>query len=809
MSETTSFSAGQSTAFATGLPLFANVVLPRHLNRFFTYRIPPGLQPRLGMGSRVLVPFGTTRLLGVVVSLFSHLPGEEPACLERSPLTAARLRDILDVQDDTPESRLPADLLALSRLLSERYLAPWGQCLRLILPPTPLRKRSRYVLTDSGRAILDEPARHVRISASGRLVLARLARAPKGLSNGTLQQALRGSFKLTLSSLTRRGFVQTIDSRETRGSNQRAQRDDPSVADAAIRRPIIPPGKSSQPVGSPISETMRHIQAAIADGRHGRFLLQTSAHRRFDYLAQAAEWALSHQRTAVIITPEIARAEALVRRFKARWTDRVGLVHGNLPAHLRIDVWSRIRRGLIRLVVGTRSAIFSPLSSLGLVCIEDEHDPSLKEETEPRYHAREVAALRAQQHGAVLLLLSMHPSLETVHGDENAAIDKQLAGDEHQGGPVSPACSASSPIILPVDLRSQPYDTLLSEPMLTGMQAALNARAGVILFLNRKGFASALWCRECGKSPHCRQCSITLTFYKQAGCLSCHYCGASTPIPDACPSCLAAKLEPVGSGTERVEATIRRLFPGVRIGRLDREVSRLQAEATRRQVLSGEVEMVIGTQMLFREDLPPVGFVGLIHADAGLHLPDFRAGERTFHTLMEAVAMAHPHERGGQVVLQTYLPTHHVLAAVIEQNPALFYDQELVFRRLLAYPPFAHLINLRVTGRHQDRVSQAAHRWATRLREVAGAVRPSRISGSTASIHHEPRGDTVQDVTVLGPVPSAMTQLRGRYRWQILVKSVSAEAARATVRTTMDDLERDRGRAGLKYEIDVDPLSMM
>jgi primosomal protein N' (replication factor Y) len=245
---------------------------------------------------------------------------------------------------------------------------------------------------------------------------------------------------------------------------------------------------------------------------------------------------------------------------------------------------------------------------------------------------------------------------------------------------------------------------------------------------------------------------------------------------------------------------IRRLFPHATIGRLDRDASRSQIKATRRRVAVGEIDILIGTQMLFQGDpLPPVGFVGLVHADAGLHLPDFRAGERTFHTLMDAVAMTSG-EPEGQVVLQTYLPTHHAIAAVAEHNPAMFYEQESAFRRLLAYPPYAYLISLRVTGRQEDHVRQAAERWATQLRRAAHPAMSAAGIGSK---------DSGPDVVVLGPVPSAMTQLRGRYRWQLLVKSACAEAARTTVRLTLDDWERVRGRAGLKYEIDVDPITMI
>ena len=273
-------------------------------------------------------------------------------------------------------------------------------------------------------------------------------------------------------------------------------------------------------------------------------------------------------------------------------------------------------------------------------------------------------------------------------------------------------------------------------------------------------------------------------------------------LPDVCPFCFAAKLEPVGVGTERIEALVRRQLPDAKIARLDRAVPRSQTEAIRRLFISGDINLLIGTQMLFKgTPLPRAAFVGLILADAGLHLPDFRAGERAYHTLMDAVAMTRSQAAGGHVVVQTYLPDHHVIAAVTKQEPTIFYDQELTFRRMLGYPPFSHVISLRVTGTHEAHVVQAADRWATHLKILLQEGVSSKAT--RASIH-----PSSHDVAVLGPVPSAVAKLRGRYRWQLLVKSTCAETARTAVRTTLEACESLRGRGGLKYEVDVDPITL-
>jgi primosomal protein N' (replication factor Y) len=329
--------------------------------------------------------------------------------------------------------------------------------------------------------------------------------------------------------------------------------------------------------------------------------------------------------------------------------------------------------------------------------------------------------------------------------------------------------------------------------LIAGIKQALSAKSRVILFLNRKGFAPLLHCLDCGASPHCPRCSVPFTFYRRAGRLSCRYCGDSSSLPDTCPSCLASRLEPVGFGTERLEEEVRRLFPEARIGRLDRDLARTQAQAdaVRGRLAAGELDILIGTQMLFRGfPLPPVGLVGLPYADAGLHVPDFRSAERTYQTLLDAVGLALPGDAGGKVVLQTYMPAHHAIASVVQQNETLFYEQELAFRKALGYPPFTHLISLHVSGKNAKLVQKAAGEWAGRLKAAAVGLSP-------------------EEVTIMGPIPAPVAQLRGRHRWQLLVKSAQAEAARQTVRQTLDELERNKKRRGLKFDVDVDPLEMM
>jgi primosomal protein N' (replication factor Y) len=517
------------------------------------------------------------------------------------------------------------------------------------------------------------------------------------------------------------------------------------------------------------------LQQALDDNRHDAWLVEDSLPRRWALLLRAAEDALARKKTVLLISPEIRRATALAALSLRRWPDRVAQLHSELSPAARAREWRRIQAGAADIVVGTRSAVFAPLRALGLIGVDDEEDASLKEEQEPHYHARDIAAMRARQHGAALLLGTAHPSLES---------RQNIAG----GAPPCAVQPVPHAAVHLVNLRQTPPRTLLSEPMLAGIRTALAAKTGAALFANRKGFAAALHCRDCGTSPACPRCSVSLTLYRRTNRLACRYCGAVQTIPDTCPACRSARVEPVGSGTERLEEELRRLFPDARIGRLDRDTARTPEQATRLRsgIAGGQLDLLIGTQLLF-QDMPvqPVGFVGIPQADTGLHRPDFRSAERTYHALRDAVALA---RTDGQVVLQTALPDHHVIAAIAHGDPARFYEQELAFRRALGYPPFAHLISLCVSGKTEAAVRAAAERWAAAVKEQ-GRKSPAQI-------------------TVLGPIPASVERVRGRHRWQILVKSPDGDSARQSVKATLEKMEEGKEHRRLKFDVDVDPIEL-
>ncbi|HEX3204193.1 MAG TPA: primosomal protein N', partial [Nitrospiraceae bacterium] len=720
------------------LTFLADVILPRHLHRVFTYRVPPHLHDEVKVGSQVRVPFGATDLVGLVATIMSG----SDAGLRHQP-SAFRLRDIHAVVDDE-QTGIPPDLLVVARLVSDYYVAPQGQTIRLILPPQG-STATRYALTESGLRVGEDAEKLTALSSIAQRLLLRLGRRPHGLTLATLRKTVDRGISRPLSMLRRQGFVEARDDAPGKRPSDQAI---PSL-------PAAPLGPHIE--GSSGEETVwwQQIVNALEAGHAERFLLMAQPEARRPRMLHAIDAVLTRQRQTLIVAPDIATVEAMGIAVREQWGARAVVFHGGLTPAVRRERWHRIRSGSVSIVVGTRSAVFAPLTNIGLIWIDDEEDAALKEETEPHYHAREVAWMRAGMHRAVLVLGSGQPSVETRYRHPTPE-----DGARH-GMPPSALrlASRSSPVIDTIDLRALPFGTLLSETMASGIVAAVGARMPAILFLNRKGFAPALLCRECGNTPQCGHCSVSLTFYKREGRLSCHYCGTTLPLPDTCPRCHAPKLEPRGIGTEAVEERVRRLVPRARIGRIDRDTCRIPKHATelRRRFIDGELDILIGTQMLLQgASLPPVGFVGLVQADAGLHLPDFRAGEQTYRTLSQAAELCGDQEHGGRVVLQTFLPTHYVIEAVRTQNPAHFYDQELAFRRALAYPPFSHLISLHITGTSDARAQAAAERWAAELKKLATR------SGSV----------------VWGPIPSPISRLRDRYRWQIVLKSEDAQATR-------------------------------
>ena len=537
-------------------------------------------------------------------------------------------------------------------------------------------------------------------------------------------------------------------------------------------------GSTARLLPDPPTPWAEPLFAALRRHEPTRVLVQACWTDRLGLLQRTVRLMVERGKTVLIIVGEAERAQWVTGLLR---DEEAGIspvcFHSGLSDQAKAELWDQIHRQAVRVVVGTRSAIFLPLTAIGAIWVEGEEDAALKEPQEPRYHARDVAWLRAQADRAALILSSSHPSLEAKAAVEQAGIVvRKLMPPE------------ARPSVQIVDLRDHGYGTVLSRPLVLAIEQAVGRKAGVLLFLNRKGYAGALVCRDCGQVPRCPACRVALMYSRQAGHLLCSYCGGIVPIPETCPSCSGPRMQSIGEGTERVEEDAKRLFPRAAVVRLD---------ALWRRVEQGEWDIIVGTQLLLRRrPLPMMGLVGIVQADAGLSVPDFRSAERTYHMLLDAVSLAAPAGSGGQVIVQTSLSSHHAIRAVAQNDESVFLSEELSHRTALGYPPAVHLIALLVSGTDEKTVRDAAMVWVARLTAMAKA-------SSTAQTIGRP-----DRLTVLGPVPSPVSKLRGRYRWQILVKSLERETGLEAVRVTVKEMERSYQRRAIKFDVDVDPIEM-
>lgn len=753
--------------------LFADVIVPRHIAKAFTYLVPSFLVNRVAVGQCVTVPFGRTMLQGAVVGLTRALP---------SGLSVSRLKPIASLVEGNHLSGIAPEMFVLSKRVADEYLAPWGQCLRLV---TQSERRSvpvpvRFTVTQEGRDAIEQGC----CPEGMRSLLTRIARRTSGLSAATIQTAANEVPRGALEFLqARQWVVRTSD-------GVRRKRTPFDTALTAEERETI----NLLPMPDPEAEALQRITKLLHPPKAGRILIHGQTDYRVSLLVSAARQVLAADRSLLVIVGEVAKADWLARILRRVTNVPVTVHHGRTQD----PGIATVSKGRPQLVVGTRSAIFLGLDSMGLIWIEGEDDAALKEPREPHYHAREVAWLRAQQQGVPLVLGSAHPSSESMTAAGVELCMQQLA-------------PARAPLVELVDLSREFAGSPISARLVAALRETLRQHERVVLFLNRKGYAGALVCRECGWVPRCVSCAVALPYYREKGRLACRYCGAGGSPPDICPTCGSSRLSPVGEGTERVELEVRRLFPDARIVRVEGASSRGSGAGRGhwQRVNSGEWDILIGTQALFqREPIPPVGLVGIVQADSGLHVPDFRAAERTYQLLVDAVSLGRSASAGGRVILQTSLPNHHVMQAIVSHDPARFYDEEIKARRLLGYPPSMHLIHLAVSGKDRLQVEQAAQKWARLLHNAA--------SGSATPVHRtglsSPAGSLLipssEGIGILGPVAATGMRPKGHVRSHIMVKGRDRAAIRTLVRDSLDAIERAYPRRTLKFSVDVDPLEM-
>lgn len=803
------------------MPLVADVAIPVPLAHAFSYEVPAELAGVVRPGARVLCEFGRRKLVGVVLAVAERASppprrpasaaSAAPAMIEEPMLPSLEglaeaprlgLKTIAALVDAEPV--LPEELLGFLRQLADYYFAPIGEVLRLALPA--LERDQVRALSSSGEAPealrqvggrkvafarptdLVEPAGSLRGQAAAILALLRatgeqpVARIEERFGNARAavkKLAALGLATVELREPPRDPFFSAAAARDTPPALNEAQSHAAARIEAALAY--------SSPV-APATPVTPATPVASGEVSSRAFLLfgVTGSGKTEVYLRAIAA-CLERGKGALVMVPEIALTPQLVSRFRARFGDELAVIHSALGDADRHAMWTRLRRGEVKVAIGARSALFAPVPDLGLVLVDEEHDASFKQEEGVRYHARDMALLRAHRAGAVVVLGSATPSLESIGLCRRGKLEELALPDRA-------VREASLPAVTIVDIRrigaGPTGDKLISLPLYRALEQTLAAKEQAILFLNRRGFAPSVLCDACGAVETCLACSVALTYHRvRGGRMRCHYCDYEAPLATSCSSCRAPSLVLEGLGTERLEATISAAFPGARVARLDRDVaSGARSEAIIETMRAGDIDVLVGTQMVTKgHDLPNVTLVGVVNADAALSLPDFRASERGFQLLVQVAGRAGRSERPGKVLIQTRSPDHIAIQFAAKHDVRGFLGRELQDRGEVGYPPFTRLALLRVDAPDED-LSRAV---AARLAAVARTSKEG----------------LARQVEVLGPAAAPIARLRGRFRFRVLLRARERGALRGAIIAVLREREGIDRRA--RAIVDVDPVSML
>ncbi len=723
------------------MPRVAKVVVDLSLNREFDYSIPDELAETAVLGAPVIVPFGRSERRGFIVGVAdrSDFPHLKPirAVVGSKALIEKRITD-------------------LARWMADYYLAPIETAIRTVLPAVVRREPAGYLR----RLIVSPTEAGADPGAAERL----RARAPK---QAAALDALMSGGEIFLAELARRAGVSeaAIRALEKKGLVR--------IGEGVVERqpeagrtllPDTPP--TLMPEQAAALETICRAVDTLTPPVV--LLYGVTGSGKTEVYLQAIRRAADRGKGAIVLVPEISLTPQTVERFRRRFGDTVAILHSHLSEGERHDEWHRVQEGRARIVVGARSALFAPVRDLGLIVVDEEHEASYKQAETPCYHARDMAVLRGRREGCAVVLGSATPSLESWH---NAHIGKYALARLTQR-----VDHREMPLLKIVDLRAEMEregkPNVFSRELVQAVSERLRRSEQTILFLNRRGYASSLVCPKCGYVAQCDDCSVAQTFHKREQRLICHLCGKGQPVPPRCPKCGDPAFRYAGLGTERIEEILARFFPKARVARMDSDT--MTRKESYRQVLGdfrvGKIDILVGTQMIAKGlDFPNVTLVGIVFADLALHLPDFRAGERTFQMLTQVAGRAGRGDVAGEVIIQTYTPFHPAIQAVRRFDLEGFYEQELAFRRELEYPPFTRLACLTARGPDDAATADYTARLAEALRAAGGAA-----------------------VKVSDAAPAPFARIQGLYRHQTLIRSTSAKAINAAVRAALAAVRRPK-----------------
>jgi primosomal protein N' (replication factor Y) (superfamily II helicase) len=796
---------------------FCDVSLPVPLDRPFTYSLPLTLRHRVQTGCRVIVPFGSRRLTGVVLACHND-PPDGPT------------KQVMQLVDAEPV--LTAEMLVLGRWISGYYCAPLGEVLRSMLPlGSEIRSGKVYSLTDSGRdashqLFEDDPVTQILRALEHRPLSAHYLKKKfpladqvmkslekKGFIAGQQTQDLRDPMraasehlriglkgeepaaKLPKAERELLAFLQLHPGTHNLAEVEKQVRNASAAARSLGRKGLLEVVREEAPsIGfverpphalNPAQQNaFDQISGAIEAREFRPFLLHgvTGSGKTEVYL-NAIDAALACGRGALLLVPEIALTPQMAGQFFSRWGSRVAILHSAFTDSERTEQWRRIRSGAAGVVVGTRSGIFAPVQNLGLIVVDEEHDQSYKQEEVPRYHGRDVAIVRAQAAKACIVLGSATPSLESRYNAEKGKYTLLDLPGRIEARPM--------PRVDLIDMRQEFLETrkqtTFSRAMVEQLGNKLDLGEQSIVLLNRRGFSSFVACRACGERIQCVNCALTLTYHRRDRRLLCHYCNYAQKVPEVCPKCQSEHIYFLGIGSEKVEEELHRDFPKAKIARLDRDTA--NGKHGFEMILQGfrdrNFDILVGTQMIAKgHDIPNVTLVGVVSADIGLGMPDFRAAERTFQLLTQVAGRAGRGNLPGIVLVQTINPDHYAVRFAAAQDYQGFYEKELQFRKFMHYPPFSAMANIIVRTEKQE----DALRMST---ELGNLITPAP-----------------ENMKIMGPAEAPVPRLKAEYRYQFLIKSASRKALNELLKRSQEFARKQKWNA-TSLVIDVDPMTLL
>ncbi|GIW78913.1 MAG: primosomal protein N' [Gemmatales bacterium] len=747
-----------ATPHASTAGLFAEIVFNRPLDHPYTYAVPEHLESAMAVGKRVLAPFGKgeRREVGFCVGIGNQTPSRN-------------VKEIVDVLDDEP--LLTPDLMRLTRWMADYYLCGWGQVLSAVIPSAARDKAGSREVVFVEALNIDPPTTlspkqqrvwEILTKTTGGLPIPELARKA-GCGTGPIQALVRAGLvrKVTRRVELYRETVEEVD--ESRSVDLNADQ---------VR------------VWAPLQEAIRR-------GGFRAFLLHgvTGSGKTEIYL-RAIEEVLQQGKEAIVLVPEISLTPQTIERFRGR-CGKVAVVHSNLRPAERGWHWRRIAAGEVHVVVGARSAVFAPTRRLGLIVIDEEHENSFKQDSTPRYHARDVAVMRARLEGIPIILGSATPSLESWHNAQRGQYTLLSLPNRVE--------DRSLPDVTLIDLRYEPprgsrYQAI-STALERAMRQSLQAGGQVILLLNRRGYSTHLQCPGCGQVETCRFCDVALTYHRERDVALCHYCGYEKSPPVRCQQCGFAHIRYQGIGVEKLQAEVEQKFPHFVIRRMDSDT--MKKPGSHERVLSafrqGLVHVLLGTQMIAKGlDFPNVTLVGVVNADVALHLPDFRSAERTFQLLAQVAGRAGRGPSGGRVLIQTFNPQHPCIALAARHDYLSFVKAELAIRKAHQYPPYQRLVRLIVRSLDQEKAAHFADQLAGRFHIALTALQSS--------------GAQPANIRLLGPAEAPVFRLKNFFRYHFQLQSSSPGALHQLLRSVLPTV---RLPAGVEYIVDVDPISLL